>query len=417
MKSSLYGPPPRLRTYTRVRQYALVLARTLSAQNNSGDALLRFRRIFREKFDCHTIPMPMARTGIYLTLKALIQPGQEVILSPYTIAEVVNMVICAGGIPVFADLDTDTCNISAKEIERLIGDNTGAVLVTHFYGLVCDMPRIRSVCNDRNIYLIEDAAQAFGATISGTPAGSFGDAGIFSFGLYKNINAFMGGMVITANDDLKMRLETDLANLPIQPLGAYLKKVMGGLLTDLVTFPPLFGGLFFWIFRFGFLNDVDAINSKLKIDTAPILKSDMPAEYLHQMSSVQAELVLMQMADTEKHKAGRISLAELYHAGLNDIAELILPPRRTDGSHIYWYYPIQAPDRHSLVEYAMRHFCDITESYHRNCAALPCFAEWNRECPNAERTANSVIYLPTYPGYPKESVDENIRVIRSFYGV
>jgi perosamine synthetase len=415
MKSSLYGPSPRLRTYSRPGHYTSVVARVISGRFSSGDTVQTLQSRLEDMFGRTTIAMPMARTGIFLALKALIQPGQKVILSPYTIADVVNMVICAGGVPVFADLDPDTCNVSASEIEDLIDAETGAVLATHFYGLVCDIERIKSVCDKHDIPLIEDAAQAFGAKINGKLIGTFGTAGIFSFGLYKNINSFCGGLVVSDDESFSKNLKAEMAKLSIQPLGPYLTKVLGGLTTDVVTFPPFYGALFFWLFRLGFLNNIDSINNKLKIDVSPKLKHEVPSHYLHRMSSTQAALILPQLDFVESNQKSRIERASLYHAGLNDIGELILPPLRTDGSHIYGYFPIQAPDRHSLVSHAMRHGRDITESYHRNCATLPCFAEWYRNCPNAERTANSVIYLPTYPGYPLTEVDANIRAIRSFF--
>lgn len=416
MITTLYGPAPRLRIYTRISQYVTVFWRVLTGRFNAGDAIQRLNDRLDSRFGTATVLMPLARTGIYLTIKALIKPGQNVILSPYTIADVVNMVVCAGGVPVFADLDPDTCNVSAAEVERLIDANTGAVLVTHFYGLVCDIERIKSLCDLHGVPLVEDAAQAFGARVGGKLAGTFGTAGIFSFGLYKNVNAFYGGMVVSNDDHLTAQLHVEMAKLTVQPLAPYLKKVINGLITDSITFPPFFGGLFFWVFRYGFLNSIDAINNKLKIDLAPELKVAVPADYLHRMSATQAALILTQLDRVEAHMQSRIAAAERYHAGLADIKELTLPPLRTDGSHIYWYFPIQAPDRHALVAHAMRQGRDITESYHRNCAALPCFSAWKRDCVNAERTANSVIYLPTYPGYPMDEVDANIRVIRAFYG-
>src|SRR4051812_32846748 len=105
--------------------------------------------------------MPMARVAIYEVVKAIIRPGASVVMSPYTIADVVNMVIAAGGRPVFADVDPRSGNLSPTELPRLIDKDTGAVLATHFYGCAADIVEIANICRERNVPLIEDSAQAF----------------------------------------------------------------------------------------------------------------------------------------------------------------------------------------------------------------------------------------------------------------
>jgi dTDP-4-amino-4,6-dideoxygalactose transaminase len=172
----------------------------------------------------------------------------------------------------------------------------------------------------------------------------------------------------------------------------------------------------FWLFRYAFLNDVDAINNRMKIDVDPILKREMPADYLCRMTPLQARLILAQLDRVDRDMRRRIEAAQIYHRGLSDIPELLLPPMRTDSSHMYWYFPIQFDKRHELVAYAMRHSRDITESYHRNCADLPCFSPWYRDCPNARATASSLIYLPTYPRYTDREIEKTVQVIRRFFG-
>ena len=152
---------PRLRLYTRASHYARAGVELLSQKWRQGDSVAEFEVRVAEKLDVdYAIAMPMARTGIYYAIRALVEPGKKVILSPYTISDVVNMVVCAGAVPVFADIEQETCNIDAKQVEDLIDDKTGAVLVTHLYGLTCDVERIERVCRERDVPLIEDAAQA-----------------------------------------------------------------------------------------------------------------------------------------------------------------------------------------------------------------------------------------------------------------
>ena len=411
------APPPRMRLYTTLGMYATAIAGCLSGASESSDDVAMFERAVSERLQLpHAIAAPMARVGIYFVVRALIRPGQKVILSPYTIADVVNMVVCAGGIPVFADIDRDTCNISARQVEQLIDADTGAVLVTHFYGLACDIEEIADICSRRGVPLVEDAAQALGTRVNGRAVGTFGQAGIFSFGLYKNVNSFLGGMIVTRDADLRKRLADSLAPLPLQSRISFLKKVMNGIATDIATFPPLFKAFTFWIFRYAYMHDISSLNNKLAIDVDPKLIREIPKDYLARMTSFQARMALSQLESIESDTEIRIRAAQAYHEGLKDLDGLLLPPMRTDHSHIYTYYPIQYRDREKLVGYAMEHFRDISLSHHRNCAALPCFAEFARDCPNAEATSRSLIYLPTYPAYGLKEVDKNIRVIRRFFG-
>jgi dTDP-4-amino-4,6-dideoxygalactose transaminase len=134
------------------------------------------------------------------------------------------------------------------------------------------------------------------------------------------------------------------------------------------------------------------------------------------MSPLQARLVLGQLDRVDRDTQRRIEAAELYYAGLRDIPELILTPMRLDGSHMYWYFTIQSNHRHDLVTYAMRKGRDLTESYHRNCADLACFQAWYRDCPRARATADSLIYLPSYPRYSRREIESNINVIRTYFG-
>ncbi len=409
-------PYPRLKLYTTATHYVRALAGLAVGKCAGGPAVSSLEsRVVRDVGAKHAIAMPFARTGIYLIIKALVRPGQSVILSPYTVSEVINTVICAGARPVFADVDPATCNIDPDAVARLIDDNTGAVLVTHFFGLICDVDAIGALCKKRNIPMIEDAAQAYGAHQGGRAAGAFGAAGVFSFNLYKTVTSFTGGMVVTNDDDLADRLRHEIAAWPHRSPGAMVKSLASGLITDVATWRPIYGTATFRVLRYGFINKVDAITNKMKNDVRPILRDVVPESWLHRMTALQAELALPGLDQVEKEMAARIERAGRYHEGLKDIKALRLPPWRADGSHSYWYYPLQYKDRYALVSHVLKRGSDIAVSYHHNCAGLACFSGYGPACPAAEKTASSVIYLPTYPSYPLSQVDRLVEDIRSFF--
>lgn len=365
------------------------------------------------------IVTPTARMAIYLTLKyAVNRRKTEVVLSPYTISEVINMVILAGLNPIFADIDESTCNISPATVEAKINKKTGAVLVTHFYGLMAPMEQINEICNKYNIPLIEDAAQAFGAETSGVKAGRHGNFGVYSFGLYKFINGFFGGAIVTDDKVTSEKIRNELDTWPVIPKSQLAKKIINGVVIDAVTHPIFFKSIFFRFFRFCFLNKIDVVNNQLKIDVNPQLKTAVPSDYKVKMSGLQASLILAQFGqELEKQIEVRIKHAKLYHSILKNIIGIKVPKIYNDRSHVYWYYPIIVDDRDELVKYSLKNGRDITKSYHRNCASMECFSDWYTECPQAEKVANSVIYLPTYPRYGIVEVKKTAEVIKKFFEI
>jgi len=411
----MLGPRPRSRTYSTAKTYGRLFSDILSMRLHKGDDILTLENRIKDLTGArHAIAMPQGRVAIFAAIRALIRPGQKVILSPYTIYEVVNMVICAGGIPVFADIRRDTCNIDPHEVDSLIDDQTGAVLVTHLHGLAADIEQLADLCRARGVALVEDAAQSFGGRVSGKYLGTFGDAGIFSFGLYKNINAFYGGMLVTSRTDIAKRISQEVRQWPRQPLWPLVRRAGYGLFTEILTWPPLFGTLVYRIFRFAYLHDIESLNRRVREENNPHVKYELPARYLRQLSQAQARLVLQRLPLVEDDFRTRLRFARMYHEGLNDLREIILPPFFEDGRHIYLQYPIQYRDRKALVKYMLRAGCDVYAQHMRNCADLACFSRYGRDCPNARATANSVVVLPTYPKYHEDDVRRNIKAIRDF---
>jgi len=409
-------PLPRYRIYTTPRTYAAILLQAAGRRRLQGTACRDLEAAIEKLGVSHAICTATARLAIFLAVRAFITPGQKVVLSPYTISDVINMVICAGGRPVFADIERETCNIDPAEIERLVDAETGAVMVTHLHGLACPMDRIVSICRERNVPLIEDAAQAFGVRYDNRPVGTFGKAGIYSFGMYKNVNAFFGGMLVTSEGDVGARVREEVRQFPYHEAGAYLRKALHGLTTDLATYPPLFRSLTYRLFRYGFLHDVGMLNRRVTIDIDPRIKRALPESYRRRMTPLQARIILRQLPWVDEHIRARIRAATVYHEGLRDLSDVILPPLRSDFSHTYTYFSIQVPDREAFLRHLMRERRDVAAQHLKNCADLPCFEEFHRDCPRARATARSVALLPTYPRYDLSEVEQNIRVIRRYFG-
>jgi dTDP-4-amino-4,6-dideoxygalactose transaminase len=410
------APHARYRLYTSWHSY-LPFLRDLLISSKGSAPVETFRQElsgFLEGAPVTTVPM--CRTGIYLAVKHVINPGQDVVMSPYTIADAVSMVIAAGGRPVFADIDRSTCNLSVESVESLIHAGTGAVVVTHLHGIPAPIREIVEICRSRHIPVIEDAAQAFGAKAGGQRLGTFGDAGVYSFGTYKNITGWYGGAITCKDPDLFSAIKQESDRLAPQSTTFLLKRVLMGLATDIATHPLVFRALVYWIFRFGLLYDVQWINRFVQTELDVSRIRELPEPYFGQMTAAQHELCLRQLGGVDRDNEVRVRKANRYRQGLEGIDGILLPTSDS-GSAIYTYFPVQygdgEADRGRLLRHLARHGCDIGAQHLKNCADLPVFREFGRECPNARKSAETVLLLPTYPGYPDWNVDKNVAALRN----
>jgi dTDP-4-amino-4,6-dideoxygalactose transaminase len=176
-----------------------------------GGAVGRFEREWADY--CGTdycIGLANGTDSLELILAGLgIGPGDEVLVPANTFVATAEAVVTVGATPVFVDVDPDTLLLTPQEMAANITPNTKAVMVVHLYGQIPDMDGIMSVANAAGIHLIEDAAQAHGATFNGTRAGGFGVAASFSFYPGKNLGALGdGGAVVTNDEELATEIRT-----------------------------------------------------------------------------------------------------------------------------------------------------------------------------------------------------------------
>jgi dTDP-4-amino-4,6-dideoxygalactose transaminase len=156
----------------------------------------------------HAVGVGSGTDAIELALRALgVGPGDEVVTQANTCVPTVAAIERAGATPVLCDVDADTATIDPASLERALTSRTRAVVPVHLYGQVGDLEQVLAVCSEQGLQVVEDCAQAHGATLGGRAAGSMGAAGAFSFYPTKNLGALGdGGAVVTDDDALAERL-------------------------------------------------------------------------------------------------------------------------------------------------------------------------------------------------------------------
>lgn len=313
----------------------------------------RFIKDFEKEFAklCGTkyaISCANGTVSLHLILLALgIGPGDEVIMPTLTYIATANVVRYCGATPVFVDSDNDTFNIDPGKIEEKITDKTKAIMPVHLYGLSCDMDAILEIAKKHNIVVIEDAAEAHGATYKGKKVGSFGLASSFSFFGNKIITSGEGGMVTTDDDALyeKMML---LKTQGVSPNKKY------------------------WHIEVG---------------------------YNYRMTNMQAAVGLGQLEKIEWHIAQRTRISELYDKYLGDCDLVRFQKVPADCKSVYWMNNIILSE--SVLKSRDEVMADMEKA---NIEMRPVFYpmhimppyKCDEEYPIAEALANRGISLPSH---------------------
>jgi len=170
----------------------------------------------------HAVSVNSATTGLNVAVGATgVGPGDEVIVSPYTMTASVTCVLIYNAIPVFVDILPDTFCLDPEAVRRAITPRTKAIVVVDIFGHPFEADEIMAIARKHNLKVIEDAAQAYGASYKGRPAGTLADIGVFSLNVHKTINCGEGGVCVTDNEEFadRMRLIRNHAEKVVEDKG------------------------------------------------------------------------------------------------------------------------------------------------------------------------------------------------------
>jgi dTDP-4-amino-4,6-dideoxygalactose transaminase len=314
--------------------------------------------------------------ALLVALMALdIQPGDEVITTPFTFFSTAGVISRLNATPVFVDIDPVTYNIDPEKVESAVTRKTKAMIPVHLYGQCADMDHLIEIAKKHNIAIIEDAAQSIGAEYKGKKAGSMGDIGIFSFFPSKNLGGCGdGGMVVTQDESLYKKLK--------------ILRVHG---SEPKYFHKYVGGNF-------------------------------------RLDALQAAILIVKMKYLDDWSASRRKNAAYYNQKLEETGlidrGLVQPPEavyKNSGDknhHIYNQYTIRVKDRDNLRDYLKK--SDIgTEIYYPLPLHLQeCFKDLGYlkgDFPEAEKASEEVLSLPIYPELKEEQKEYIIQKIFDFY--
>jgi dTDP-4-amino-4,6-dideoxygalactose transaminase len=315
----------------------------------------------------HAIGVSSGTDALLVGLMALeIKPGDEVITTPFTFFATAGSIARLGAKPVFVDVDPDSYNIDANLIEEKITEKTRAIIPVHLFGQLAQMKAIMEIAQRHNLAVIEDAAQAIGASQDGIKCGNFGVCGCFSFYPTKNLGGFGdGGLVTTDTESLaeKIRILRDHGQSP-----RYFYKAIGG---------------------------------NFRLD------------------SIQAAVLTVKLRYLDGWNEKRRQNAALYDSIFAD-SPVKAPQIAANNVSTYHQYTVTVPERDRLQKFLAENQISSAIFYPKPLHLQDCFKELGYrlgDFPVAERLCREVLSLPVFPELSPDQIEYVARTALEFYGM
>lgn len=332
-----------------------------------GQAVSRFEAALAEAHQVeHAVGVGSGTDAITLMLHGLgIGEGDEVVTGAHTFTGVLSAILRAGAQPVLVDAEPETCLMDIDRIAQAITERTKAILAVHLYGHPLDLDRLNEIARDYDVLLLEDAAQAHGASWGGRPVGSFGRAAALSFHPSKNLGAVGdGGAVLTGDEALAEWLKV-ARNLGKD--GKYAFALISG-------------------------------NTKL--------------------DSIQAAILEVKLRHLAEWVQRRRAHAAIYREELAGVGDLRLPPEADDrASPAYHLFVVRTDKRYELREFLKEKGVRASLHYpiaaHHQTALAPVFSDAG--FPVAEELARTVLSLPVSQELTEDEVRYVARQVRAFF--
>lgn len=325
----------------------------------AGPMVLQFEKDFADRSGAkHAIAVNTGTAALHMAIVAAgVKSGDEVILPSFTFVATAEVVVMAGGRPVFADIDPLTYTISPADVERKVTDKTRCILPVDLYGFPADHDLINQIARKHGLTVVEDAAQAHGATYKGKPVGSLAYAACWSLYASKNITTGEGG-VITTDDDEVDNLLRMLRNHGEK--AKYMSQMLG------------------YNYR---MPEIEAAIGSVQLKKLPIF--------------------------LEKRRENARRLTKI----LSEIEKLQLPEEAKDRCHSWYLYTARLKDgtrneRDKLVEQLKINGIGAEPYYVHPVHTMPYYQQYGRyRLPETEKAADQVFSLPVHPKVTESQID------------
>lgn len=322
----------------------------------------------------HVIAVNTGTSALHIALAALeLKPGDEIIVPSLTFVASIQAILAVGAQPVFCEIQADTLNIDITDVLRRVTPRTRAIMPVHYGGLCCDMDALMPFARERKIWVIEDAAHAFGSTYKGRNVGTLGDVTCFSFDPIKNITCGEGGAVVTDHDEIADRI------IP--------KRILG---IDNDT----------W--------------SRYRNERNWFYTVAMPG-YRYHLSNINAAIGLEQLKQIDAFKTRKQSLVRRYDESFRNVDGLVLLKHNLAETFPFFYIVRVQGGRRDAFMKEMKEKGIGTGVHYIPNHIQPLFADSHVSLPITEQVFEEMVTLPLYYEMTDDNCDTVINAVCAFF--
>jgi len=343
----------------------------------------------------HAVSFFRGAQALFAILQSLdIKHGDEVIIQAYTCFVVPNAIQFTGATPVFCDVEPGTLNISPEDIRLKLNKHTKAIIVQHTFGNPAKISEIKKICQENNIYLIEDCAQNIGSTYAGQLLGTFGDAALWSFGRDKVISGVWGGMATTNNQEIAAKLRLVQRESSSVTYWSILQSILHPIVFSIAK--PLYhrrniGKAIVKLCQT--LGLIPMVTQQQEKDGKP------PVPHPSKMSNFCAALALNQLSQLDRSNAHRQKITTIYRTELSSNPNITLPKQLPESAPVYLRYTILVKNAPQLIETCRKQNIQLGDWSNTVIAPKGLKYEnfqYKNNCPVAEKEGKMAVNLPTH---------------------
>lgn len=361
-----------------------------------------------------------ARIGLFHILSFLLinnKKKNKIILSSFTVFDMINMILLSGFEPIFIDHYKNSSKIDIDQLKKKLeksNNEVGALLLTHYNVNNSELSKIADICKQNKIILIEDCAISIGSKFNNDFVGKFGDYSIFSFGFYKFINVLSGGMVLSKNIDFynfviekeKNWKEIKIYNLYKLIIKSFIVRIMSS---------KFFFNLIFPIIKFSYRNNVGFVKKLLINDPKPHIKVIFPKEYKFRLAQSQIGDIIYQFKNLNYQRELRESNYRDYSKNIKNKKVIFFHNNQDlQNKNAYLNFPIIVDDKNKFINYMMQNKIDLSPQFYRSVNQLPFFSKYSGGTRQIENSIVNLVTLPTYSGIDKKYILKIIETINRY---